>query len=83
MWHVDGLVIPMRHCETTVAQPLPGIENCSFLPPTATIVVFAPPELYMTATTLPSGFLNASASPPLVATTFAPGSTNCERWRKT
>ena len=39
-----------RHCETTVAQPLPGIENCNFLPLAETIVVFAPPELYMTAT---------------------------------
>ena len=37
----------------------------------------------MTATTLPSGFLNAIASPPLVATTLAPGCTYCETWRKT
>ena len=74
----------IRHGEsTTVAQPVAGMENDTFLPAAWTIDVFAPPELYMTVTIVPFGFLNASASPPLVATTFAPGSTNCEKWRKT
>ena len=50
------------------------------------VVVFAAvPALYMTATRLPSGFLNASASTllPLVATRFAPGATYCEKCRNT
>ena len=47
-------------------------------------VAFAAPVLYMMATTLPSGFLNAIASVlPLVATTLAVGLTYCETWRKT
>ena len=37
----------------------------------------------MTVTMLPSRFLKATASPPVVATTWAPGATNCEKWRKT
>ena len=67
----------------TVAHPLPGIASCSFWPAIATVVVLAGPALYMTATMLPSGFLNARASPPLVSTTLAPGATNCEQCRKT
>ena len=54
--------------------------------PIATVVVRAAvPALYMTATMLPSGFLNASASTavPVVATRLAPGATYCEKWRKT
>ena len=43
------------------------------------IEVFAAPELYMMVTMLPSTFLNATASPPLVPTTFAPGLTYCEK----
>ena len=38
-----------------------------------TMYVDAPPELYIVVTSLPSGFLNAIASPPLVAMTCAPG----------
>ena len=31
--------------ETTVAQPLPGIVNCSFFPAAATVIVRAAPAL--------------------------------------
>jgi hypothetical protein len=30
---------------TTVANPLPGAENCNLLPPMAIVMVFADPEL--------------------------------------
>jgi hypothetical protein len=52
-------------------------------PAIATVIVFGAPGLYITATMLPSGFLNATESPPLVAATFAPVATNCEKCRKT
>src|SRR5512145_1311947 len=71
------------YLQLTVAHPLAGMANCSFLPPTLTIEVLATPALYMTVMMLPSGFMNASASPPVVSIRLAPGATNCERWRKT
>ena len=62
-----------------MAQPVAGIENDSFCPLIETTYVDALPELYMATTTLPSVFLKATASPPLVPTTVAPGWTYCER----
>ena|SRR5678815_2843206 len=34
-----------RQRETTVAHPVPGIANCSFLPAIVTVAVLAAPEL--------------------------------------
>ncbi len=46
-----------------VAQPFRGTEIWNYLPPIATTYFgFAAPLLYMTATMLRSGFLNATAS---------------------
>ncbi len=72
----------VRHFEVTVAQPAAGTAKERSLPPAETIAVLAAPELYSTVTMRPSGFLNAKASPPLVATTLAPGSTYCAKWRE-
>src|SRR6478752_473151 len=70
--HSDAARLCLRssaldHCEVTVAQPAAGIAKENILPPAETIAVFAAPELYSTVTTFPSGFLNANASPPVVA----------------
>ena len=67
----------------TVAQPLLGIENEYFDPLMETTYVEAEPELYMATASLPSGFLKAIASPPLVLTTDAPTWAYCAQWRKT
>ena len=61
---------------TTVAKPFAGTENWSRAPPIDQVVVLAEvAALYMMATMLLSGFLNASESTllPLVATRLAPG----------
>jgi hypothetical protein len=79
----SNLATGVHYGTKTVAQPLLGIENEYFAALMEIVYVEADPELYMHTASLPSGFLKAIASPPLVLTTDAPTWVYCEQWRKT